>query len=61
MKTKDLTVEQYEILGIAYLNLQDAGLILRTVDYDAFLEAVRTGDTFDFESLNMEENSEIPF
>ena len=57
MKTNELTIEQYQILGQAYVNLQNAGLILATVEYDSFLEAVMTGDTFDFEALDMEENN----
>ncbi len=60
MKTNELTIEQYQILGQAYVNLQNAGLILATVEYDDFLEAVMTGDTFDFEALDMEENN-VPF
>lgn len=52
MKTREtLTIADYELLGQAYSNLIEAGLILATVDYDGFLEAVLTGDTFDFEAL----------
>ena len=55
MKTNELTIEQYQILGQAYVNLQNAGLILATVEYDDFLEAVLTGGAFDFEKLKLEE------
>jgi hypothetical protein len=58
-KTKDtLTIADYELLGQAYVNLIEAGLILATIEYDDFLEAVLTGDTFDFEKFNKEE---VPF
>lgn len=41
MKTKKtLTIADYELLGQAYSNLIEAGLILAIVEYDDFLNAV---------------------
>ncbi len=52
MKTKDnLTIAEYELLGQAYTNLIEAGLVIATVEYDDFIEAVLTGDTFDYEGI----------
>lgn len=52
MKTKkDLTIADYELLGQAYTNLVEAGLVLATVEYDDFIEAVLTGDTFNYDSI----------
>lgn len=51
MKNKDdLTIADYQLLGQAYSNLIEAGLLLAIVEYDTFIEAVCTGDVFDFES-----------
>lgn len=47
---KTLTIADHKLLGYAYSNLIKAGLMLATVGYDDFLEAVRTGETFDYES-----------
>lgn len=52
MKTREtLTIADYELLGQVYSNLQEAGLILSIVEYDDFIEAVLTGDTFNYEEI----------
>lgn len=43
MKTnnpKILTIADHELLSQAYTNLIDAGLLIATVEYEEFLEAV---------------------
>lgn len=41
MINKDqLTIRDYELLGQAYSNLIDAGLVIAVTEYDTFLEAV---------------------
>lgn len=50
---KVLTVADHQLLDMAYRNLIEAGLLLATVEYEDFVEAVLTGDTFDFERLSV--------
>lgn len=46
-----LTIADYQLLGQVYNNIIEAGLMLATVEYDDFIEAVITGDTFDFKEI----------
>ena len=48
-KREDLTIADHELLHQAYRNLIDAGIVVDVVQYVDFIEAVLTGDTFDFE------------
>lgn len=45
----DLTIHDYDLLGQAYSNLIEAGLVIATTEYDDFLEAVLTGFNPGFE------------
>lgn len=53
MINKDqLTIRDYELLGQAYSNLIEAGLVIATTEYDDFVEAVLTGFNPGFEDDN---------